>query len=267
MIPPEYHPKPGQRLATTMLPKLAYSTRGTYLAYAPQSGGVQIWDSHATHRLGELQDAGKGSFEAFDFDAAESTLWACRSDGHFRSWSLRGYVPTSPWRIPDLRKGDPVGGRVRPIRQVLAWGQRAATSRSSIARGRRSVRSAARPRPWRLSRGRNPRNLSRPGSWMDRSAFGRPTVPPSTYLDRSSTTCKTLPSTRPALGSSPAGQAECRSGFHLAANSKFWRSTIPQRRNRCLLRGWHHGRRGDWYDRAVRRSHHSRSSHSGTEWT
>jgi WD40 repeat protein len=70
-------------------PRLAFSSDGKYLAFAPGEGGLQLWDEKASTVLAELQSHGEGVILETAF--AGNTLWACRADGAVSAWSLPGF--------------------------------------------------------------------------------------------------------------------------------------------------------------------------------
>ena len=101
-VPPAYLPAPNKEIISIHPPVMTYSPRGTYLAYASNSGSIQIWNSTATRQLGELLESENVRFIVTSFDSNESIIWACREDGRFRFWTLPGFEPNSPWQKPEI---------------------------------------------------------------------------------------------------------------------------------------------------------------------
>jgi WD40 repeat protein len=86
-------------------PHLAYSPDGKYLAFAPATGGLELWDPEATRvaatleaRPAEGKDA--SAVAAIHFTPDNSTLWACWDGGRVRSWSLPELKPGAGWQVP-----------------------------------------------------------------------------------------------------------------------------------------------------------------------
>lgn len=71
-------------------PRLGYSPDGTYLAFAPGNGGLQIWNERATEIISR-PDSEAGP-PILDFGFTRDTLWACRADGVVISWSMPGFM-------------------------------------------------------------------------------------------------------------------------------------------------------------------------------
>ncbi|HEV3260446.1 MAG TPA: serine/threonine-protein kinase [Gemmataceae bacterium] len=72
---------------------LMYSPDGKYLAFAPDRGGLQLWDKAVGRVMRDLEPGGSIAFLAAGFNRAASALHACRDDGQLRSWSLHGFKP------------------------------------------------------------------------------------------------------------------------------------------------------------------------------
>jgi len=82
--------------------RLAYSPDGRYLAFAPASNGLQIWNSDLTRVLGELPPGGKIPILAVGFVPDGKSLWACRADGSVSSFSLPALDKRdADWKTPD----------------------------------------------------------------------------------------------------------------------------------------------------------------------
>jgi WD40 repeat protein len=71
------------------------SPDGKFIAYAPQDGGLEIWDDSAARVLAELEPRTAPPVLAIGFDRTQNNLLACRADGRVRSWS-----------IPNFKAGD-----------------------------------------------------------------------------------------------------------------------------------------------------------------
>jgi WD40 repeat protein len=83
-------------------PRLAFSPDGKYLAFAPLTGGLQVWDETVTRVVRELEPAAREPTPPFvgtGFGDDGKTLWAVRGDGQVRSWSLSDFKPGVAWRI------------------------------------------------------------------------------------------------------------------------------------------------------------------------
>jgi WD40 repeat protein len=70
---------------------LLYSPDGKYLAFAPDEGGVRVWDEAVSRVLADLDPHGPTPFLAMGFNRAGSELFACRADGELRHWSVPGF--------------------------------------------------------------------------------------------------------------------------------------------------------------------------------
>lgn len=72
--------------------RVAYSPDGLYLAFAPEAGGLELWDGTAAHRRCILEPRPEADsvkpFLAVCFPPNAQEVWGCRADGTLRRWSV-----------------------------------------------------------------------------------------------------------------------------------------------------------------------------------
>ncbi len=114
-------PPSGQRM-----PRLAYRPDGEVLAFAPATGGLQLWDGTVSRKLADL-DAGGPPVLAVGF--APGVIRACRADGRVISWGLGG------WGKLSVSAGDLTAARFTPDATRLAVGDKTGQVRELTADG------------------------------------------------------------------------------------------------------------------------------------
>jgi WD40 repeat protein len=90
-------------------PRLAFSTDGKYVVFAPADGGLQLWDEAVTRVVGVLEPAGGSETLAMAFEREGETVWACRADGRVQAWAVPGCESCAKWEIgmePPVKIGD-----------------------------------------------------------------------------------------------------------------------------------------------------------------
>lgn len=80
-------------------PRVTFSPNGKYLAFAPATGGLELWDEEVIRSVAELEPRDSSPILAVGFDRQVETLWACRADGQVRSWSLPDFKPGASWQV------------------------------------------------------------------------------------------------------------------------------------------------------------------------
>ncbi len=115
-------PPPGQGM-----PRLAYRPDGQVLAFAPATGGLQLWDGAVSRKLADL-DAGGPPVLAVGF--APGVIRACRADGRVISWGLGG------WGKLSVSAGELTAARFTPDATRLVVGDKTGRVRELTADGR-----------------------------------------------------------------------------------------------------------------------------------
>jgi len=80
-------------------PRLAYSPDGRYLAFAPEKGGLKLWDGAITRVLAVWQPSEPVTVLAVGFQG--QTVWACCDNGLVQSLSLPELRSNSSWRVSE----------------------------------------------------------------------------------------------------------------------------------------------------------------------
>jgi WD40 repeat protein/tRNA A-37 threonylcarbamoyl transferase component Bud32 len=89
--------KPDGLLPNKGRARLAFSPDGHVLAYAPDTGGLVLWDESVTRIIGELRPADTTPVLAIGFSDDYSVIWSCDSEGVVRGWSLDTFQPRGEW--------------------------------------------------------------------------------------------------------------------------------------------------------------------------
>jgi serine/threonine protein kinase/WD40 repeat protein len=82
--------------------RLAYSPDGKYLAFAPETGGLEIWNESISRKLAQLEPAAQNPEQAIlavGFDREVRTLRACRADGQVGAWTLPDFQPAGTAKV------------------------------------------------------------------------------------------------------------------------------------------------------------------------
>ncbi|QDU18957.1 WD40 repeat domain-containing serine/threonine protein kinase [Urbifossiella limnaea] len=125
-------------------PRLAFSPDGRFLAFAPATGGLQIWDGELrqSRPLAEPEPAPGGPPIALSFASDGCDLRACFADGRVRAWRADGWAPRGSWTLP-REFGVPAAARFAPAGDRVAVG--------SVAGRVRVFTSAGQPEPDRFA--------------------------------------------------------------------------------------------------------------------
>ena len=80
-------------------PRVSFSPDGTWLTFAPATGGLSVWDGQVTREVAVLEPPRGPAVLAVGFSRTGDTLRACRTDGMVRTWTLPDFKPGGGWRL------------------------------------------------------------------------------------------------------------------------------------------------------------------------